>query len=181
MRPPSAQASIRGVSVLETDRLRLCRLTPDDAPFILRLVNEPSWLRFIGDRGVRTLEDARRYVFDGPMQSYERNGFGLYRVDAKATGKPIGICGLIRREGLDGVDLGFALFPEACGAGMATEASGAVLDEARALGLSRILAITVPANIASIRVLQKLGFAFDRNLELRPGETLELYARSLAP
>lgn len=179
MRSASAQASICGVPVLETDRLHLSRLAPEDAPFILRLVNDPSWLRYIGDRGVHTLDDARRYIADGPMKSYERNGFGLYRIDSKASGKPIGMCGLIRREGLDGVDLGFALFPDQCGAGIATEAGAAVVEEAKALGLRRLLAITVPANVASIRVLQKLGFSFERNIELKPGETLELHARAL--
>src|SRR5688572_10804905 len=96
------------MTALTTDRLILRELTLDDAEFILGLVNEPSWLRFIGDRGVRTLDDARAYISNGPMKSYERNGFGLYLTALKGAGTPIGMCGLIKRDGLDDVDVGFA-------------------------------------------------------------------------
>lgn len=169
------------MTALETGRLLLQRLTLDDAPFILRLVNEPSWLRFIGDRGVHSLEDARRYLADGPIRSYQSNGFGLYRIEAREGGASLGICGLLRREALDGVDIGFALLPEHCGSGIATEAARAVLGEARALGLPRLLAITVPENAASIRVLRKLGMEFERTVRLPPGsgEPLQLFSCSL--
>lgn len=166
---------------LETPRLLLQRLALEDAPFILRLVNEPSWLRFIGDRGVHSLEDARRYLADGPLRSYEKNGFGLYRIEAREGGASLGICGLLRREGLDAVDIGFALLPEHCGGGIATEAARAVLGEARALGLRRVLAITVAENAASIRVLQKLGMEAEGTVRLPPGsgELLQVFSCSL--
>jgi ribosomal-protein-alanine N-acetyltransferase len=178
---PPWSDSIREVIALSTKRFALRRLTLDDAPFILRLVNEPSWLRFIGDRGVRNLDDARRYLVEGPLRSYERNGFGLYRVDSKKDGKALGVCGLLRREGLDSVDIGFALFPEHCGGGVATEAGGAVVQEAKSLGFDRLLAITVPENDSSIRVLEKLGLEFERVIQLPSGSgaSLQLFSRSL--
>src|SRR5436190_17827308 len=99
------------MSSLETDRLRLRRLTLDDAPFILRLVNEPAWLQFIGDKGVRDLDGACRYLRKGPLELYERFGFGPLAVELKADATPIGICGLLKRESLPEVDIGFAFFP----------------------------------------------------------------------
>ena len=107
------------MTVLETERLRLRRLTVDDAAFILELVNDPSWLRFIGDRGVRNLDDARSYILKGPVASYEKHGFGLWLVELKAEATPIGICGLLQRDTLPDVDIGFALLPQFCGQGYA--------------------------------------------------------------
>src|SRR5688572_1209184 len=98
--------------VLETDRLVLRRLTLDDAEFILRLVNDPSWLRFIGDKNVHSLDDARRYLREGPLDMYERYGFGMYRVEEREGGKPAGMCGLIKRDTLPDVDVGYAFLPE---------------------------------------------------------------------
>src|SRR5688572_10374518 len=92
-----------------TERLRLRRLTPGDAEFMLRLLNDPSYVRYIGDRGVRTTEEARSYIVSGPLESYSRHGFGLYLVELKETGEPLGICGLLKRESLPDADLGFAL------------------------------------------------------------------------
>jgi RimJ/RimL family protein N-acetyltransferase len=165
-------------TVLETDRLRLRRLTPEDAAFILRLVNEPSWLRFIGDRGVRSLEDARGYILKGPVESYERFGFGLYLTELKDSGIPIGMCGLIKRETLPDVDVGYAFFPEFWGKGYASEAASAVLDYGRsAFGLTRILAIVTPENHGSIRVLEKLGLRFQEMVKLSEEEPeLALFA-----
>ena len=99
------------VPVIETPRLALHRLTTDDADFILELLNEPSFLRYIGDKGVRTREDACQYILAGPMASYDRFGFGLYRVERKDSGEPIGMCGLLKRESLEDVDVGFAFLP----------------------------------------------------------------------
>jgi len=159
--------------VLETTRLRLRRLTADDADFIRRLLNEPSFIRYIGDRGVRTLADARKYMREGPMDSYERYGFGLYVVEIKDGQTPAGICGLLKRDSLEDVDLGFAFLPEFWRHGYAREASAAVLDDAQARGFTRVLAITTPDNAGSIRLLLKLGFRFDRTLR-HPEETSEV-------
>jgi RimJ/RimL family protein N-acetyltransferase len=153
--------------VIETPRLALPRLTTDDADFILELLNEPSFLRYIGDKGVRTREDAARYILAGPMASYERFGFGLYRVERKDGGEPIGICGLLKRDSLEDVDVGFALLPRAWSQGFAFESAAAVLEHGRQTwGLKRILAVTSPDNEASIRLLGKLGFRFERMARL---------------
>ena len=151
------------MKVLETDRLVLRRMSVDDAEFELRLLNEPSFLRFIGDRGVRTLEDARAYILKGPVDMYERLGFGLYITELKSEGVPIGICGLVKRDFLADVDIGFAFLPEFWGQGYAYEAAAAVMEYAKGeLGLKRIVAITNPDNQSSIRLLEKLGLKFDR-------------------
>jgi RimJ/RimL family protein N-acetyltransferase len=151
------------MKVLETDRLVLRRMSVDDAEFELRLLNEPSFLRFIGDRGVRTLEDARAYILKGPVDMYERLGFGLYITELKGEGVPIGICGLVKRDFLADVDIGFALLPAFWGQGYAHEAAAAVMEYGKgALGLKRIVAITNPENHSSIRLLEKLGLKFDR-------------------
>jgi RimJ/RimL family protein N-acetyltransferase len=151
------------MKVLETDRLVLRRMSVDDAEFELRLLNEPSFLRFIGDRGVRTLEDARAYILKGPVDMYDRLGFGLYLAELKEEGVPIGICGLVKRDFLADVDIGFAFLPEFWGQGYASEAASAVMEYAKgALGLKRIVAITNPENHSSIRLLEKLGLKFDR-------------------
>jgi RimJ/RimL family protein N-acetyltransferase len=155
---------------LITERLVIRRFTEDDAPFILHLVNEPSWLRFIGDKGVRTLEDARAYLRDGPLDSYAQRGFGLYLVALKSDAAPLGMCGLIKRETLADVDLGFAFTPESWGRGYALEAATAVLAHAqRDLGLRRIAAITSLDNERSIRVLEKLGLTFQEVIEMNGG------------
>ncbi|MEZ4416927.1 MAG: GNAT family N-acetyltransferase [Gemmatimonadota bacterium] len=147
------------MTVLETERLRVARLTEDDAPFILALLNEPSFLENIGDKGVRSLDDAREYLRGGPLSSYEANGFGLYRVELRDEGIPIGICGLLRRPELEDVDVGFALFPAFWSRGYAYEAARAVLDHGRCdHGLDRIVAITSLGNEASARLLSRLGF-----------------------
>jgi len=141
-------------------------------------LNEPSFLRHIGDRGVRTLDAARDYIAMGPLLSYQRHGYGMSRIELAATGETIGVCGLVNRDSLPGPDLGYALLPEYCGHGYAGEAAAAVLADARELLLiDRILAITDPDNAASIALLLKLGFAFETMLQLTPGEKqLQLYA-----
>ncbi|MBS1110053.1 MAG: acetyltransferase family protein [Anaeromyxobacteraceae bacterium] len=160
--------------ILETPRLVLREFTHEDDAFVLRLLNEPSWLRFIGDRGVRTLPDARRYLDDGPRRSYARNGFGLWCIVPKGGDAPVGMCGLIRRDTLPDVDVGFAFLPEAWGRGYARESAAAVLDHARdVLGLRRILAITDPENAASIRVLERVGMRREGTVRM-PGESIDL-------
>ena len=166
------------MTVIETDRLTLRHLTPDDAPFMLRQLNEPSFHQFIGDRGVRTLEQARDYLVKGAIASYQQNGFGLNAVVLKASGATIGIAGLIRRPGLDDVDIGYALLPAYWGQGYAFEATQAVLRHGReTLGIQRIIAIVSPGNTASIRLLQKLGLRFERMIRMAEGEEeIELHA-----
>jgi RimJ/RimL family protein N-acetyltransferase len=155
------------MQVLETARLRQRPMTPDDAAFILELLNEPAFLRNIADKGVRTLEDARGYLRSGPMASYERHGFGLCAVELKDTAIPIGICGLIKREGLDDVDIGFALLERHWSHGYAVEAAAATLDHGfRELGLPRIVAITALDNQNSARVLERIGMRFERLIQL---------------
>src|SRR2546423_13058700 len=154
------------MKVLETDRLVLRWLNVDDAAFILELVNDPSFIRFIGDKGVRDLEGARNYILNGPVASYEKFGYGLNAVDLKETG-PIGICGILKRDTLPHPDIGFAFLPAYWNKGYAYEASAAVLEHARkTLGIDRLLAITTPDNEASTKLLVKLGLRFDRLIKL---------------
>ena len=154
--------------VFATQRLTLSRLSPEDAPFILELVNEPDWLRFIGDRGVHDLEGARAYI-ENVRQMYARLGFGLYKVSLKPDGEPLGLCGLLKRDSLSDVDIGFAFLERHRGQGYAHEAAVTTLAYGREqLGLKRILAITSPENIRSIYLLEKLGFVFQERVQM-PG------------
>jgi RimJ/RimL family protein N-acetyltransferase len=147
------------VTVLETERLRLRELVAEDAPFILELVNEPDWLRFIGDRDIHDLEAARRYIAEGPRAMQARVGFSLWCVEARSGGTPLGMCGLIKRDILEHVDIGFAFLARHRGQGYAREAAEGTLAHAWKLGIARVAAITDPANIRSIRLLEGLGFS----------------------
>ena len=152
---------------LETDRLRLSRLSVDDAEFILRLLNEPSFIQNIGDRAVRTIEDARAYILKGPIASYEKFGFGLMLVELKESGAPIGICGLLKREVFDDVDIGYALLPEFWSQGYALESASAVMSYAwEKLGSKRVLAVVNADNESSIRLLGKMGFQYEKMVRL---------------
>lgn len=157
------------MNVLRTQRLLLCELTFEDAAFILELLNEAGFLRFIGDKGVRTLADARDYIQKGPIESYQCNGFGLYAVRTHDGGAaaPVGICGLVKREGLQDPDIGFAFLARHWARGYAVESAAAVLKHGTGtLKLPRILAITSPDNWGSIRVLERIGMKFDRLIRL---------------
>ena len=155
------------MTILETERLSLRRLTSDDAQFILELLNQPSFLRYIGDKGVRNSEDAIQYIQTGPVASYDRFGFGLYLVELKESGTPIGMCGLLKRETLADVDVGFAFLPDYWSRGYAFEAAAAVMAYGReVLGLRRIVAITSLDNAASIKLLEKIGLRFERLIKL---------------
>ena len=169
------------MTLLRTDRLILRRVTSADAPFIQALVNDPDWLRYIGDRGVRTLEDARAYVRNGPARMYETYGFGLYAVERRSDGAVMGLAGLIKRDTLPEFDLGFAFLPAHRGQGYAREAAAMVLAEARdAFGLSRVLAITSLDNERSMALLESLGFRFEQVIRLTPEDPgTRLYAVSL--
>jgi RimJ/RimL family protein N-acetyltransferase len=159
------------LSVLETERLSLRRLSPDDAEFIFGLVNQPSFIKNIGDKGVRNNADAIAYIQNGPVASYERYGFGLCLVELKESGVPIGICGLLKRDSLPDVDIGFAFLPEFWSRGYAVEAAAAVMDHGRSvLGIGRVVAITAPENLSSIKLLEKIGFKFEGMIRLSEGE-----------
>jgi RimJ/RimL family protein N-acetyltransferase len=163
--------------VIRTERLFLRELDSNDAAFILELLNEPAFLRFIGDKGVRTLDGARDYMRKGPIDSYGRHGFGLYAA-CLLDGTPIGICGLVKRDGLTDADVGFAFLSRHCAKGYAAEAASAVLAHARrVLRLPRIVAITSPENRGSIAVLEKIGLKFERMIRLEDlGPELKLFA-----
>ena len=164
--------------VLTTPRLRLRWYRADDAPSLLELVNDPGWLLHIGQRHVHTLDDARRFIDERLVAAYSRQGFGLWAMERRDSGEVAGMCGLVRRDGLPGIDLGYALLPAHRGKGLVHEAAEACLDHAhRALGQTRVLAITSPDNAASARVLLKLGFAMQGRTTL-PGEAepSDLYA-----
>ena len=151
------------MSVLQTERLNLREFTLDDAPFILTLLNEPSFLRFIGDKKVRTLEAAQQYILNGPMASYAQHGFGLHLVELKNSKTSIGMCGLLKRDELPDPDIGFAFVPDFWGKGFAFEAATALMNDARErFKLNRVLAIVNPDNDASIKLLEKLGMKFER-------------------
>ncbi len=167
--------------IIETERLRLDEFSPDDADFILALVNEPGFHRFIGDRGVRSPADARHYLADRVIPSYSRNGFGLWRVALKEGLLPVGMCGLLKRDFLDDVDIGYALLETAQGHGYAEEAARATLEYARQpIGLSRIVAVIAPDNVRSLRLATRLGFAFQSALTWPDGgDDVHLYARPL--
>lgn len=163
--------------VVETDRLVLRRLTADDAAFILELVNDPDWLRYIGDKGVRNLDDARAYIEKGPMDMYTRVGFGLFCVELKVDGTPIGMCGLIKRDTLPDIDIGFAFLPRFRANGYGREAARATMDYGRdVVGLKRIIAITSPDNDASGRLLEAVGLRFERSFDISPEDrSVRLY------
>ena len=162
---------------LETERLTLREFTTDDAEFSLRLLNEPSFLRFIGDKGVRNLQDARQYILNGPIASYNQNGFGLYLVVLKSTNTSIGMCGLIKRETLTDVDIGFAFLPEFWNKGYALESATAVFSYGKdVLKLPRIVAITNKDNVTSGKLLERLGLHFDRLIDLNgDGDETKLF------
>ncbi|MDJ1480602.1 GNAT family N-acetyltransferase [Cytophagaceae bacterium YF14B1] len=153
--------------IIETPRLILRQLELEDDSFVFELVNTPSWLKFIGDRGVHTLNDARNYIRTGPMDSYSRFGFGLLLIFLKGEDIPIGMCGLLNRDVLDDPDMGFALLPVYEGKGYAFEAASAVLKYSRnELQLKRIVAIVMRENQRSVSLLQRLGFVYEKDVIL---------------
>lgn len=162
---------------LETDRLTFRQLTLADAPFIVELVNTPGWLRFIGERNIKTSEQAENYLENGPIASYAQNGFGLYGVELKSEKTLIGMCGLIKRETLPDPDIGFAFLPEFTGSGFAFEAADAVMSLAtNTLKLPVVLAITLPENESSRKLLEKIGLKFVRMTSSPDKEDLMLYS-----
>ena len=168
--------------VLRTPRLNLRKMNKDDGEFIMGLLNDTAFLRYIGDKGVRSIEDAHQYLQTGPMASYQRFGFGLYLVELRESGEPIGMCGLLKRDTLEDVDIGFAYLPQHRSKGYAVEAASAVMRHARAgLGLGRIVAITSQDNDGSARVLKKVGFRYERLIRMPHDENeLKLFASEVS-
>lgn len=154
--------------ILDTERLRLRTLVLGDAALYLKVVNVAAFIEYIGDRGIRTVDAARKAIADGPVAMQETLGHSLYLVERKEDGAAIGMCGLIKRETLADVDLGYAYLPQFGGKGYATEAAAGVLAYARGLGIRRLLAITSPGNAASNAVLKKIGMRFDEVVHLTP-------------
>lgn len=165
---------------IETERLVLRRFTIDDAVFFMALLNDAAWIRYIGDRHVHSIAAAQAYLAKTYLAQYEKNGFGLY-LTALKDGTPIGMCGLIKRDGLDDVDIGFAFLPAYRGCGYALEATRASLDYGRRiLKKKRVVAITLPENTPSVALLEKLGLQFERLIRLRDdADELALYAIEL--
>jgi ribosomal-protein-alanine N-acetyltransferase len=165
-------------TIAESDRLRLRVLDEGDAAFALELLNDPDFLAHIGDKGVRTLDDAVAYLRNGPLASYAAHGFGLWGVEPREGGALFGMCGLLQRDWLDAPDIGYAFMPSARGYGIAREAAAATLAVARSRFAARkVLAIVNPDNVASIRLLEGVGFVADGTAE-PPGEgrTIARYA-----
>jgi RimJ/RimL family protein N-acetyltransferase len=172
---------INGPQIVETERLMLRPIELSDGDFVLALVNEPGWLRYIGDKGIRTLADAARYIEHGPQAMYRKFGFGLLVVTVRSSAERIGLCGLLQREWLKDVDLGFALLEQFHGQGYAYEAASALLLGAkRTHGLERVVAITSLDNAISGKLLEKLGFQLESEAPMGPDlSELKLYGRAL--
>ncbi|NNF40325.1 MAG: GNAT family N-acetyltransferase [Woeseiaceae bacterium] len=166
--------------VLETRRLTLRRITLDDAGFMLSIWNDPAFVRYVGDRGIRNEEEAAAAIAQSAFTLYENYGYGPYCMTRKADGVQVGICGLFRRDNLDDPDIGFAVLPPYCGNGLASEAANAVVQHARDLGIARLTAIVSPQNAASIGLIEKLGLTFERAVTM-PGddEAISLYGMTL--
>ena len=172
--------------ILRTSRLRLRWFEPEseaDQRFIIELVNDPDWIANIGQRNVSTCEQAEAFLRNGPVAMCQKLGFGLYLVERVEDGVPVGMCGLIKRDSLTDIDLGYAFLPHARGQGLAREAAEAVLQWGwRALGLKRVVAIITPTNAPSIKLLASLGFADEGTVQMPPdNETLRLMGWSAAP
>ena len=166
------------MKILETERLVLRWFSAGDAEFMLALLNDPAWIKYIGDRGVRDVDAARDYIERGPVAMYHRHGFGLWATELKEDGTVIGMCGLVKRDGLEDVDIGFAFLPAYRSQGYAYEAAAATMAYARdTVGLKRIVAITSQDNEASGRLLEKVGLRFERLIQMpNDAEWLRLYA-----
>jgi RimJ/RimL family protein N-acetyltransferase len=166
---------------IKTERLTLRQLDLSDAEFIIELLNDPSFIQNIGDRGVRTRADAEKYLENGPISSYAKNGFGLLAVTLNETGETIGMCGLIKRNTLEDVDIGYAFLPKFWSKGYAFESAQGVMNYAKeVVGLKRVVAIVDPANAGSVRVLEKLGMTFEKMMKLSEDDIdLKLFSVSL--
>ena len=160
--------------ILETERLLLREFTEGDADFICRLLNSPGWLKNIGSRGIENEDNAREYINSKLRKAYTELGFGFYLIELKLAGESVGMCGLVKREGLDDVDVGFALLPEYEGYGYAYEAASATVEyAANTLLITTLSAITIPTNKSSIKLLEKIGLKFSKMIKI-PNDPAEL-------
>jgi len=169
------------MNFLITERLRIQKMSMEDAAFVVDLLNSEGWIKYIGDRNVRSLEAGQKYLEERILKSYEDYGFGLYKLILKDTGKEVGVCGFVKRPELDDPDIGFAMLPGHEGQGYGFEAASALLEYAESvLKLNRILAITLPHNLKSVRLLEKLGLTTEKTIYLFDGkEELLLFAKEL--
>lgn len=162
--------------ILETERLSFREFTLQDTDFIITLVNSPSWLKFIGERNVKTTQDAQRFITESLIKSYIDNGYGLWLVALKSTQTPIGMCGLVNRKTLEDIDIGFALLPEYTSKGYGFEMASATLRHAKhPLGIDKVIAITDPKNVASIALLHKIGLQYEKTMQLSDYDTVHLF------
>ena len=161
----------KNLKIIETERQLLCYLTGNNAEFILEILNSASWLKYIGDRNVKTLDDAKKYIKDKIIKSYKDNGFGLYLMRLKTDNSRVGLSGLVNRESLEDVDIGFALLEKYEGNGYAYEAASAVMNYAKTkLHLKRVVAITTDYNKRSQKLLEKLNMKYDKNIFIEGDE-----------
>lgn len=165
-------------NILETERLILREFDFGDAPSILTLVNTSSWLEFIGDKNVQSIQDAENYLETGPMASYRKNGFGLWAALTKDDQTFIGMCGLVNRDSLDDIDIGFALLPEYASMGYAYEMASATIHYAKnKLNLGKVVAITDVNNTSSIKLLNKIGLQFKKTVNLSINDSALLFTQ----
>ncbi|WP_438711214.1 GNAT family N-acetyltransferase [Aquimarina muelleri] len=168
---------MKNIIILETQRLSLREFNLNDSEFIINLVNSPKWLEFIGDKDVKTTEDAINYLENGPIKSYKENGFGLWLVQLKGSNIPIGMCGLVNRETLQHIDIGFAMLPEYLGLGYGFEIASATMSYAKNnLNLDKVIAITDSNNIASIKLLNKIDLYFEKTLNLSENDSVLVFS-----
>jgi RimJ/RimL family protein N-acetyltransferase len=157
--------------ILETERLRLRKFNIKDGEFVFTLLNSPGWIKFIGDRNIKSLAEAEYYITNSLISSYDRFGFGPYLVEIKDSGVCIGMCSLIKRDELEDVDIGFAFLDDYSGKGYAFEASSATLNYAlHDLRIKKIVAITEPGNDRSIHLLKKLGLYEEKKVKFASEE-----------
>jgi len=173
----NSEKNMEPKKILETERLVLREFSIDDAEFILTLLNTPAWIEYIGDKNVRTLEDAVNYLENGPIKSYKENGFGLWLTSLKNNSTPIGMCGLVNRDSLKDIDIGFALLPEYSKLGYGYEIAYATINYANhVLRIDKVVAITDSNNVPSIKLLNKLGLQFEKTLNLSENDTVLLFS-----
>ena len=167
--------------VAETNRLTISKFTIEDAPFFMTLVNTPNWLKYIGDRNVKTIKQAEDSITSSHLKSYKTNGFGFYVLRLKETLEPIGTCGLIKREELENIDFGFAMLPGYEGLGFGLESSQAIIEIAKSnFKIEKLVAITLEINKNSIKLLEKLGFSFEKKVKpFEDNKELLLFAKTL--
>ncbi|NNE13420.1 MAG: GNAT family N-acetyltransferase [Saprospiraceae bacterium] len=166
-------------AVLSTKRLFLREANIGDAAFILELLNDEGWIKYIGDRNIRSIPQAGAYISKSLISSYKKNGFGLYVVTEKGSNNKIGLCGLLKRDILENVDVGFAFLTAFCNKGYGYESASAIIDLAfNKLNLKKVVGITLEVNHASKRLLEKIGLSFEKMITYENGEELMLYSRT---